>query len=179
MLDLDDFKIVNDGLGHSAGDELLRHVARRLRSAVREQDLCAQLGGDEFAVLLTGPEQDALAIAQRLVDLVAAPVSLRGQVTHVGVSVGVAHPAPGATADELAQHADVAMYAAKAKGKNRVQVFNPTLLQEDTGPGFAADTWAVAIDRGGRGPSHRSGRRSAGAAGDRRGGRSVVTSRSS
>jgi diguanylate cyclase (GGDEF)-like protein len=83
-------------------------VARRLRSAVREQDLCARLGGDEFAVLLTGPEQDALAIAQRLVDLVAAPVSLRGQVTHVGVSVGVAHPAPGATADELVQQADAA-----------------------------------------------------------------------
>jgi diguanylate cyclase (GGDEF)-like protein len=107
MLDLDDFKIVN-GLGHSAGDELLRHLARRLRSAVREQDLCARLGGDEFAVLLTAPEQDALAIAQRLVDLVAAPVSLHGQVTHVGVSVGVAHPAPGATADELVQHADAA-----------------------------------------------------------------------
>ena len=83
-------------------------MARRLRSAVREQDLCARLGGDEFAVLLTGPEQDALAIAQRLVDLVAAPVSLRGQVTRVGVSVGVAHPAPGATADELVQHADAA-----------------------------------------------------------------------
>jgi diguanylate cyclase (GGDEF)-like protein len=131
FLDLDDFKLVNDGLGHTAGDELLCQVAARLRSGVRADDLCARLGGDEFAVLL-GDDRDAVAVAQRLVELVAAPVPLRGRLAHVGASVGLAYAADGETSGEqLVHRADVAMYAAKAKGKNRVQVFDPNLLRED------------------------------------------------
>ncbi len=139
LLDLDDFKVVNDSLGHAAGDELLRHVARRLRAAVRGHDLCARLGGDEFAVLLTEPEHDALTVGQRLVDLIATPVSLHGRLAHVGASVGIAFPAARATTDDLMQQADTAMYAAKAKGKDRVQVFDPSLLREDTAAAFEAE----------------------------------------
>ena len=136
FLDLDDFKTVNDGLGHAAGDELLRQVAQRVDSAVRADDLCARLGGDEFAVLLRdGPGDrwaaDAEALAERLVEVVAAPFALMNRVAHVGVSVGLAHAEAGGTAAQVVQRADIAMYAAKAKGKNRLQSFDDGLLQAD------------------------------------------------
>ena len=160
FLDLDDFKTVNDGLGHAAGDELLRHIAARLRSAVRTGDLCARLGGDEFAVLLhhagrtsqgaqgsRGPQDVADVIAQRLVELVAAPVTLMGRVARVGASIGLARTWPDASAEQLVQRADIAMYAAKAKGKNRVQTFDPSLLQADVQAAFEAEL-AAAADAG-------------------------------
>ncbi len=132
FLDLDDFKTVNDRQGHAAGDELLRLVAGRLSQAVGEDDLCARLGGDEFAVLLTDADGErAVEVAQRLVDLVAAPLSVAGRTTLVGASVGVAHLEPGLSPDEVAQNADVAMYAAKARGKHRVQVFAHGLLPDE------------------------------------------------
>ena len=134
FLDLDDFKSVNDGCGHAAGDQLLRSVADRMRSAVRSGDVCARLGGDEFAVLLAdGDAASALEIATRLVQRVSAPVVLAGRPTRVGASVGVVcgPPDAGLDAEQLVQRADVAMYAAKARGKNRVQVFDPTLLLLD------------------------------------------------
>jgi diguanylate cyclase (GGDEF)-like protein len=150
FIDLDDFKIVNDGLGHSAGDELLRRVAARLRAGVRPDDLCARIGGDEFAVLL-GADADvdaATVVAQRLVELLAAPVSLNGRPARVGASVGLAFAADTDTSGEqLVQRADVAMYAAKAKGKNRVQVFDPSLLREDGGAQFDIEL-AGAADAG-------------------------------
>ncbi len=146
FLDLDDFKVVNDGLGHAAGDELLGHVAARLRAAVRPHDLCARLGGDEFAVLVTDAAtvDEVAGVAQRLVDLVAAPASLQAGPAQVGGSVGVAFATAGTTAAQLMQHADIAMYAAKAKGKNRVQVFDPGLLREDGRAVFEAELAAAA-----------------------------------
>jgi diguanylate cyclase (GGDEF)-like protein len=144
FLDLDDFKVVNDGLGHAAGDELLQIVASRLRRAVRPEDLCARLGGDEFAVLLPDADDVAATIAQRLVEHVARPVSLKGRVAQVGASVGLAFASPGTSAEELVQHADIAMYAAKAKGKNRVQDFDPSLLREDGTAAFEAELAAAA-----------------------------------
>ena len=145
FLDLDDFKNVNDGLGHSAGDELLCHVAARLRAGVRDEDLCARLGGDEFAVLLRDADEDASEVAQRLVELVAAPVLLGGRLAQVGASAGLAFAAGSdASGEQLVQQADVAMYAAKAKGKNRVQVFDPGLLQEDGRVQFEAELAAAA-----------------------------------
>ncbi|HEY8719858.1 GGDEF domain-containing protein [Pengzhenrongella sp.] len=133
FVDLDDFKNVNDGFGHQAGDALLREIAVRLRQATRPNDLCARLGGDEFAVLLrdTG-EGAATTLARRIVDTVAAPVHLDSGVVHVGASVGVAAAANGTmnetTLEHLIHRADVAMYAAKAQGKSRIQVFEPGLL---------------------------------------------------
>ncbi|NAZ88480.1 diguanylate cyclase domain-containing protein, partial [Kineococcus indalonis] len=124
FVDLDDFKVVNDGRGHAAGDALLRAVAGRLRSVVREGDLCARLGGDEFAVLLREPDEPAVAdLAERVVEVVVRPVDVPGGAVRVGASVGVAHRRPGEDAEQVVQHADVAMYAAKAAGKNRVRVF--------------------------------------------------------
>ncbi|WP_432509470.1 diguanylate cyclase domain-containing protein [Kineococcus auxinigenes] len=93
FVDLDDFKAVNDGLGHAAGDELLQHVAGRLREVTRPGDVCARLGGDEFAVLLRGASADrAAAVSRRIVELVSAPVRLAAGPARVGASVGLAHP---------------------------------------------------------------------------------------
>ena len=144
FVDLDDFKIVNDGLGHAAGDELLRYVASRLRSAVRSGDLCARLGGDEFAVLMQRADDGADATGQRLVELVSTPVSLRGRLAQVGASVGLAFATAESSAELLMQQADIAMYAAKARGKNRVQVFDPSLLQDDGHAAFEAELAAAA-----------------------------------
>jgi len=135
FLDLDDFKHVNDGLGHGAGDELLRQVGARLRAGVRHGDLCARIGGDEFAVLLDAADPEgATAVALHLVEAVAAPVPLHGRLARVGASAGLAFAAADRAdrdGDALVHQADVAMYAAKARGKNRLQVFDPSLLGDD------------------------------------------------
>lgn len=139
FVDLDDFKVINDRFGHAAGDELLRVVAARLSGAIRPDDLCARLGGDEFAVLLQEAEDTADAVAQRLVRTIGAPISVGGRITHVGASVGLAMAAADTSAERLVQQADIAMYAAKAKGKNRVQAFDPSLLQDDGQSAFEAE----------------------------------------
>jgi diguanylate cyclase (GGDEF)-like protein len=144
FLDLDDFKVINDGLGHAAGDELLRVVAGRLSGAIRPDDLCARLGGDEFALLLQDAEGTADAVAHRLVGVIAAPISLAGRITHIGASVGLAFATADTSAERLVQQADIAMYAAKAKGKNRVQAFDPSLLQDDGKAVFEAELAAAA-----------------------------------
>ena len=133
FVDLDDFKDVNDQLGHGAGDELLREVAARLRRAIRPDDLCARLGGDEFAVLLRGTHGSAAAdVARRIVRAVAAPAHLGCGVANVGASVGVATGTGDIEPEQLVHRADVAMYAAKANGKGRVQVFETGLLRGNT-----------------------------------------------
>ncbi len=129
FVDLDDFKDVNDTLGHAAGDELLQVAAGRLLDAVRPGDLVARLGGDEFAVLLDGlPEPAvALAVAQRVVTALADPVQTGSCQARVGASVGLAMRREDSTVGELMREADVAMYAAKTKGKNRVELYDPSL----------------------------------------------------
>ena len=144
FLDLDDFKVVNDDLGHAAGDELLRHIAARLRRSVRSQDVCARLGGDEFAVLLRGSDDLATSVAQRLVEVVGAPVSLSGRLVQVGASLGLAFGSPESSADQLVKQADAAMYAAKAAGKNRMQVFDPAMLGSGAGAQFERELAAAA-----------------------------------
>ena len=132
MVDLDRFKAVNDTLGHPAGDALLRIAAKRLRAAVRSEDLAARLGGDEFAVLLAAPVtlEVAAKVAERLVELLGRPYMVQGQAASVGASIGLAFAeADCSTVDALIGRADMAMYQAKADGRGRVGFFSP-MLQE-------------------------------------------------
>jgi diguanylate cyclase (GGDEF)-like protein len=126
FLDLDDFKTVNDSLGHAAGDDLLNAVAERIRSSLRETDLAARLGGDEFGVLLRNiPDVSyASTISSRLLAALAAPLEIAGESVTVGASIGIAvDTAEMTSVDHLLGDADVAMYQAKALGKGRHQVF--------------------------------------------------------
>ena len=130
FIDLDDFKTVNDSLGHQAGDELLTSVAERVRTCLRGDDMAARLGGDEFAVLLEEmtSEADARRVAGRIVDALRVPLLLQGQEMIVHASIGIATSSrPGQPADELLRNADVAMYMAKASGKGRYEVFEPRM----------------------------------------------------
>ncbi len=128
--DLDEFKRINDTLGHDAGDELLKEVARRLISRLREEDTIARLGGDEFAVILSGIKDRAQAalIAENLQQSFAAPVKLTGQEVAISASIGITI-APEDAADEelLLKHADLAMYEAKARGRNTYHFFSQDL----------------------------------------------------
>jgi diguanylate cyclase (GGDEF)-like protein len=126
FVDLDDFKDVNDTLGHAAGDELLCVVAARLGEAVRPGDLVARLGGDEFALLLQGLADASVAeaVAERVVAALSKPVMIGLHSVCVGASVGLVMRQTTSTLDELMREADVAMYAAKAKGKNRVERYD-------------------------------------------------------
>lgn len=130
FIDLDDFKTIDDSLGHEAGDRVLVAAAERLADAARPSDTCARLGGDEFAVLLdpvTGTE-DALSAAARLRAALSAPVSLDDRDVSVQVSVGVATAdRPGTTADDLLRRADAAMYAAKRDRVHGVMVYKPQM----------------------------------------------------
>ncbi|WP_445149999.1 sensor domain-containing protein [Baekduia sp. Peel2402] len=129
-LDLDGFKLVNDSLGHPAGDELLCHVTMRLSERRRGMDLLARQGGDEFLLLLADlerPQAEAHArrVAEDLLKALAEPFSISGAEFHIGASIGISlYPRDAADADELLRHADAAMYAAKAAGRNGVTVYN-------------------------------------------------------
>ena len=129
FLDLDDFKVVNDTQGHAAGDELLIGVAERIVEQLRPGDMVARFGGDEFALLpIAGSTvADALAIAQRIITSLELPFQIHGTEVIVGCSAGVSAVRPGAAVDEVLRNADVAMYRAKADGKRRAQVFDPTM----------------------------------------------------
>src|SRR5262249_56914289 len=114
MLDLDRFKDVNDSLGHPAGDALLKEMAERLRTSLRETDVLARLGGDEFAILQSGePDQRdaAIMLAVRIIELVAKPFDLDGRKVSVGTSIGIAlAPQDGVDPEELLKKADRALY---------------------------------------------------------------------
>jgi two-component system CheB/CheR fusion protein len=129
FVDLDEFKLINDTLGHAVGDELLQVMAQRLRESLRGGDTVARLGGDEFAVLIehTSPA-DAEVMARRLVDLLGAPLAMADRVLCVGASLGVGlFPDNGRDSAALLQVADVAMYAAKAKGKRTYHFYTSEL----------------------------------------------------
>ncbi|MEO8810694.1 MAG: EAL domain-containing protein [Rhodanobacter sp.] len=131
-LDVDRFKIINDSLGHLAGDEVLKEVATRLSGCVRHPDLVARLSGDEFAILLETVEQpaDANAVAQRVMDALAVPMPVGGKELQVTASVGIAiGDAHYRAADEVLRDADIALYRAKELGRKRYQLFDETLAR--------------------------------------------------
>jgi diguanylate cyclase (GGDEF)-like protein/PAS domain S-box-containing protein len=134
FMDLDDFKTVNDSLGHAAGDRLLAEVAHRVRGTLRQADTAARLGGDEFAVLLEdgGDGVEAAEVASRILAALAGPFYLDGKEVFVRASIGIATAGDAPTtgpdgAEELLRNADVAMYMAKEAGKGRYQIFEPAM----------------------------------------------------
>jgi diguanylate cyclase len=150
FLDLDDFKVVNDTLGHAVGDALLVRTAERLRGAMRAGDTIARLGGDEFAVLLEDGF-DPLASAARITDALRAPFDLDGRRIDVAVSIGVVELArthAPADADELLARADTAMYAAKRSGKGRIVAHRPGMTLSELEDQRLRAVLLAAIDTG-------------------------------
>jgi len=125
-IDLDDFKIVNDSLGHSSGDEFLIEVASRLKDCIRVGDTVARLGGDEFVVLLFAPENEGYItdVTQRIIEDLSKPISLKGNQLYARCSVGISiYPQDADTPETLLKNADSAMYQAKARGKGGFRFF--------------------------------------------------------
>ncbi len=132
FIDLDNFKFINDTLGHVAGDELLVEIAQRLQGSIRASDTVARQGGDEFVLLLNDHDQvdSIITLLERVMQVVGRPVALSGGEYQVGASLGVAlYPQDGRDPESLLKHADVAMYAAKSQGRNNFQFFTPDLNQ--------------------------------------------------
>ncbi|MCK9716665.1 bifunctional diguanylate cyclase/phosphodiesterase [Pseudomonas syringae pv. syringae] len=129
FLDIDHFKRINDSLGHDAGDELLKVIAERIRSATRTQDVVARFGGDEFCILLSIPDyEEARHLAHRVMQKMKETIALAGRRMVMTTSIGIAvFPRDGETCDELLKHADLALYQSKDKGRNGVNFFNPAL----------------------------------------------------
>lgn len=143
MLDLDRFKLINDTLGHSAGDQMLEVIAARLRGRIRAEDTVARLGGDEFAIVISELEhaEDAATLSRKIIDAIAEPIHITGHALTVSVSIGISvFPDDGADNEALCKSADTAMYAAKEKGRNCYEFFTPSMTQR------AAEV--LAIDRG-------------------------------
>jgi diguanylate cyclase (GGDEF)-like protein/PAS domain S-box-containing protein len=133
LLDLDRFKLVNDTLGHAAGDALLQVVAQRLQTCTRAEDTVARLGGDEFAMIVNDmPDPDAAArLARKIIDVVSAPVLLCGREIVTSTSIGISiYPADAADAADLAQAADAAMYLAKGQGRNTFAFYTAAITAE-------------------------------------------------
>jgi diguanylate cyclase (GGDEF)-like protein/PAS domain S-box-containing protein len=133
FIDLDRFKNINDSMGHQTGDELLKDVARRLQSAVHEDDTVARLGGDEFVILLEDiPDANsARRIANRIIERLADPVTAGGKSLVITASIGISlYPGDGHDPETLLKHADAAMYQAKTLGRNRLAYYAPDLTRE-------------------------------------------------
>jgi diguanylate cyclase (GGDEF)-like protein len=155
MLDVDRFKVVNDYLGHATGDQLLCVIADRLRVAARDHDFPARLGGDEFVLLLdniTDPSQ-AYSIAERILSLISTPADLAGQVLSHTASIGIALSRPNTTSPtpalDLLGRADVAMYAAKARGRNQAVIYDDALHDSVTERSHIELSLAEAIENNG------------------------------
>jgi diguanylate cyclase (GGDEF)-like protein/PAS domain S-box-containing protein len=130
FIDLDRFKVINDSLGHEAGDQLLREVAERLKAALRASDVLARLGGDEFVVLLQqcASEDDVAAAAEKVMGTLMRPMTVCGHECRVTASIGIARfPGDGEDEQALMKHADIAMYAAKEDGKNTFRLYSSEL----------------------------------------------------
>lgn len=130
FLDIDHFKRINDSLGHDAGDELLKVVAERIRSATRIQDVVSRFGGDEFCILISLPDhhEEAVHLAERILQKTKDPIALAGRRMVMTTSIGISvFPRDGRTCDELLKNADLALYQSKGNGRNRAHFFSPNL----------------------------------------------------
>jgi diguanylate cyclase (GGDEF)-like protein/PAS domain S-box-containing protein len=129
FLDLDLFKLVNDSLGHDAGDAVLQEVSQRFLATIRGAETAARFGGDEFMFIIrnVGDADDAIHAARRLLDSLNSPIQYHGQSLLVTGSIGIVIPGPGADAETVLRDADTAMYQAKAAGRNRFEVFDDVL----------------------------------------------------
>lgn len=149
FIDLDDFKNINDSLGHAAGDQVLVEISGRLQDRLRLHDRAARFGGDEFAVLLTDvySESDVTLVADRIVKELSRPVDLLGHEVRLGVSVGIAIDDDGTqTPEDLLRAADVAMYDAKAKGKGRWAIFESHMADQTVERFEISNSLARAIE---------------------------------
>ena len=128
-LDLDNFKLINDTLGHATGDAVLVAVAERLRGAIREFDMATRLGGDEFAaILMTDQADEAATVARRIIERMARPFQFDGKLVQIGVSIGIGiAPRDGDTPNQLMKKADLALYRAKADGRGTVRFYDPQM----------------------------------------------------
>jgi diguanylate cyclase (GGDEF)-like protein len=133
LIDVDDFKRVNDTYGHAGGDQLLILIAARMRAVFRESDTVARIGGDEFAIVLTGVDkhEDVSAVADKLIGALHQPADLDGTSFLPSVSVGTAMWQPGQTMNDVVLGADAALYAAKGDGKGRIILYDPTIRPPD------------------------------------------------
>ena len=125
FIDLDNFKVINDSLGHDVGDQLLKQATERLRGCVRDCDTLARLGGDEFVVVLIDVELKKInSIAGRIVDFIGGSFNIGGKNLFVSASIGISvFPDDGEDSLSLLKHADTAMYRAKERGRNQYQFF--------------------------------------------------------
>jgi diguanylate cyclase (GGDEF)-like protein len=152
MIDVDRFKAINDSLGHPVGDALLKAVAQRLRAAIRETDIVARFGGDEFAILqtLAADQKDgAVALATRILEAINEPYDLDGYKAAIGASIGIAHaPDDGGSADELLKNADLALYRVKAAGRNGFRFFEAKMETEARSRHALENDLRAALARG-------------------------------
>jgi diguanylate cyclase len=150
FVDLDDFKVVNDSLGHAAGDRLLREVAGRLLGCLRESDTVGRLGGDEFGILVEDAEAASVRVlAERVIATLGAPFAMVGGQVTIRASVGVAFDEALTLDDvQLLRNADIAMYAAKSRGKGTYEVFQPEMLQSVRDRNEVTTALRGAIERG-------------------------------
>jgi diguanylate cyclase (GGDEF)-like protein/PAS domain S-box-containing protein len=133
LLDIDEFKDVNDSLGHQAGDRILQFVAERISKSIRKSDTLARLGGDEFVIIVEAPQDinNLCIIADKIIADFMTPYALEGAEFHLGVSIGITvYPETGETAEILLKNADLAMYESKQQGKNRYNLYTHTLNEQ-------------------------------------------------
>jgi diguanylate cyclase (GGDEF)-like protein/PAS domain S-box-containing protein len=151
MMDLDGFKHINDSLGHTVGDRLLKELARRLKSSLRDNEMVARLGGDEFAIIQSctaNQHEEAVSLAARVLDIVAEPFNLDGHEVTIGTSIGIAlAPMNGRETGELLKKADLALYRVKSEGRNGFSFFDDELSRNATARLRLVNDIRVALSR--------------------------------
>lgn len=150
FIDLDQFKTVNDSLGHDVGDVLLQDVAARMTKVVRAQDTVARQGGDEFLVVLpdlTNPSQASI-VAEKLIAALSEPFDVFGHELHIGASVGIAtYPKDGRNGEAILKYADIAMYRVKNSGRNSYRFFSPEMHESSVEHQTIANALHNALER--------------------------------